>query len=539
MKDGKITSVNSISEMRTLAQLRDRDAEVRSFQREYGVFGDVEKRTFAFNLTEMRESGTLNSGVNDGTFQIKGTAAVFGKPSVEMRSQFGDFIEFIDPHAFDKVLRTNPPVILTWDHDSRYPLGSTENRTLELSVDGNGLQYWSRVAPTSYAADLKVLMEGGYLSQSSFLFRVAPGGDEWNVTEDTNGNDVVSRTIFEVGGLFDLCVCCAGAYPDTTSGIARTLAFSYGIDIGQLEPRKAIPYKETPKAADGTAWDAGTETKGATADDLMAMCAWYDPTKKDADGNLTAGAFKLPHHNNASSYPVVWAGVKAAMSRLNQSNTQIPDSDRQGVYNHLKKHYAQFEQTAPELRSRVDIEAESRRVTDELRALGDVIWTQEEGVEELEDCVECLLNAENYYCPFSVIDVSTQLNKVLVCDWSDYTYWVVPFELGVDDMPVISDQSEWQQVETAWVTTNEGYEANMQSAKQRRESRMSDENNEAPAEGVETPEEVVTPEVEEVVTPETDEETPTVDEPEVRTPDASKVRLLAEARARLARSKTV
>src|SRR5581483_4878161 len=94
--------------------------------------------------------------------------------------------------------------------------------TLELSVNQHGLRYYADVAPTSYARDLRVLMEDGIIEQSSFLFNIAPGGEEWAVDGDR-----VTRTVTQVGELFDVCVCAAGAYPATDSGLARKLLLDY------------------------------------------------------------------------------------------------------------------------------------------------------------------------------------------------------------------------------------------------------------------------------------------------------------------------
>lgn len=497
-----------IDELRSFIAARDRAAQLRSLEHAYGVFGDVEKRTFRTSA-ELRVAGTTTTGTNDGTIQVIGHAAVFGQPSVEMMSPFGMFTEYIDSRAFNDVLKRGSDVILTWDHDTRYVLGRTVNRTLELSVDGEGLRYWSRVAPTSYAEDLKILMEGGYLDQSSFMFRIAPGGEEWEIVEDDAGNEFVKRTVYQISDLYDVCVTVSGAYPTTDSGLLRTSAMAYAISRGYAEERKAIPFKETPKADKDMAWDGGAQVKEATPDDLMAMCAWYDPEKKDSDGNLVKGAFKLPHHEAEGEHAVVWKGVAAAMARLNQSNTAIPDADRKGVYNHLKKHYAQFDEAAPDLRSRAEIMAESRAETEvlsEARVAGAVEWGPEEGINDLVCDLECQL-------PFGmgVWDVSVNLNKAIIVDWDEWVYFSAPFTMENEE-PVLSSMDQWIEIETAWVSVSEGFEANIAAAKTRRETRMSD------TPPVETPVEEVEDAVEEV------EETPT------RTKDQA----LAEARAMIA-----
>lgn len=488
----------------------------------FGVFGELERRSFTHTVGEMRNSGTPETGTNDGTFQVIGHAAVFGKPSVEMMSPLGVFTEYINARAFDPVLARLPDVLLTIDHDPGKTLARTTAKTLDLSIDGEGLRYWARCTPTTYANDLRLNMQAGNVTQASFLFRIAPGGEEWEIIEDEEGRERVVRTIYEVGELFDVCITASGAYPDTDSGLMRTLAFDYAFERGLIEARKAIPFKETPKADIGETWDAGAQTKGASTDDLMAMCAWYDPTKKDADGNLLASAFKLPHHTR-DGHKVVYKGVTAAMSRLNQSGTQIPDGDRKAVHTHLAKHYKQFDKEAPELRTIADIQAESRRVTDELRALGDVVWGPEEGTNDVYCDLECALNDDGIdygpgYCYFSVVDVAVTMDKAIVCEWPDYRYWLVPFTM-IDKDPQPAEMDQWVEIDTAWVTTAEGYEAKMRSATDRREARMAD---------TETP--AAAP------TEESATEAASVEETEeVR--DAAKTRLLAEARARINRFK--
>jgi len=103
-----------------------------------------------------------------------------------------------------------------------------------------------------------------------------------------------------------------------------------------------IPFHSYPKASDGTAWDGPGEVSKAEVSDLKKMCTWYDSGNPDVKSS-----YKLPHHK-ADGYATVWNGVKAAMSRLYQSNTKIPDSDRKACYNHLARHYKEFSKEPPE-----------------------------------------------------------------------------------------------------------------------------------------------------------------------------------------------
>jgi len=107
-----------------------------------------------------------------------------------------------------------------------------------------------------------------------------------------------------------------------------------------------IPYKKHPLAPEGTAWDAGKEIKQATVDDLKEMCAWYDSTKPDIKSS-----YKLPHHL-VRNYVTVWRGVAASMAALfgARGGVNVPAGDRKGIYNHLAKHYQEFNKTVSELK---------------------------------------------------------------------------------------------------------------------------------------------------------------------------------------------
>lgn len=186
------------------------------FERRYGRFGDRERREFALLEPEVRDSGA-----GTGEFTIVGHAAVFRMWSLDL----GFFRERLLPGAFDDVLSRNPDVWHLWDHDTRLVLSRTRNKSLELSIDPRGLRMWSRVAPTSYAADLRLLMERGDIDQSSFAFTVA--ADEWRIISDDDGEERIERDIVQVGELYDVTTTAIGAYPQTDSQVAGARVAAY------------------------------------------------------------------------------------------------------------------------------------------------------------------------------------------------------------------------------------------------------------------------------------------------------------------------
>lgn len=199
------------------------------FERRYGIFGGREQRHLPFMVAEVRDSGAGN-----GQYTVVGHAAVTNMWSLDL----GFFREQIAPGAFDNVLARNPDVFHVWDHDTRYVLSRTRNKTLELSIDDRGLRMWSRVAPTTYAADLRVLMERGDIDQSSFAFTVA--SDEWLIETDADGGETISRTIIEIEDLYDVTTTAMGAYPQTDSSVARGIVSDYMNGVGRHPGGAAI-----------------------------------------------------------------------------------------------------------------------------------------------------------------------------------------------------------------------------------------------------------------------------------------------------------
>jgi HK97 family phage prohead protease len=108
-----------------------------------------------------------------------------------------------------------------------------------------------------------------------------------------------------------------------------------------------IPFKDTGRAPENSPWDAGAEVKQADVEGLRIMCAWYNSAAPDAKGS-----YKLPHHRAAGGHACVWRAVAAAMAALlgARGGVAIPAADKRGVYNHLAKHYKQFDKEPPEFR---------------------------------------------------------------------------------------------------------------------------------------------------------------------------------------------
>lgn len=198
---------------------------------------------------EWRDSG------NGSDYTLTGHAAVFERWSEEMWTRSGTFRERIARGAFVEPLSRDPDVRLLFNHDENLPLARTRSRTLELSEDETGLRVWARVAPTSYAQDLRLAMQRGDVDQMSFAFTVAE--DEWHEDHDS---EEIERTIIRVADLFDVSVVTFPAYPDTDATMRELRAAA---QAGKITIPFLVAQAERDPAGDDRSAPAERDPVGA------------------------------------------------------------------------------------------------------------------------------------------------------------------------------------------------------------------------------------------------------------------------------------
>jgi HK97 family phage prohead protease len=171
--------------------------------------------------------------------RIYGYAAVFNTLSEDL----GGFREMILPGAFDG--RADDDVRALFNHDDRYVLGRTAAGTLQLNIDEKGLQYDAVLPATQTIRDLLVEpMRRGDITQSSFQFTVAGGGDTF--TEDDDGR--WQRSIVKVSRLYDVSPVTFPAYPEASSGVRNLLEHRKA--LGQIAPEGPPTADPDPELAE-------------------------------------------------------------------------------------------------------------------------------------------------------------------------------------------------------------------------------------------------------------------------------------------------
>lgn len=143
--------------------------------------------------------------------------------------------------------------------------------------------------------------------------------------------------------------------------VAEDSTDSDDTDEAEVVNKRAVPYSATPTTEEGAEWNASAAkrrvrdwTGGPDKDNVnwskyRRAFAWYDSENVE-----DYGSYKLPHHDvSGGELKTVWRGVAAAMAALlgARGGVDIPDGDRKAVYNHLKKHYAQYDKPVPDFRA--------------------------------------------------------------------------------------------------------------------------------------------------------------------------------------------
>jgi HK97 family phage prohead protease len=260
-----------------------------------------------------------------GAGEITGHAAIFGNVDLQ-----GDLIV---KGAFKRTLQN-------WAKaKSRIPLvdghlaGDTDRllgSVLEAKEDSDGLWFRAAFSAAQRAQDARTKAVEGHLSGVSIGWLPVPGGIDFSETAEG-----VVRVLKEIR-LLEISLTPIPANPEAVLTSAKT----------------AIGRHKTGTSSGS--WD-GAANKARLPEEaapLRAANAWRDP-----DGDpATKAAYKFIHHEVSSDGKVGDAnltGCSAGIAVLNggRGGANIPDADRQGVYNHLAGHLRDGDREPPELKA--------------------------------------------------------------------------------------------------------------------------------------------------------------------------------------------
>lgn len=151
-----------------------------------------------------REEGAEQS------FIVEGYATTFGDTYELFRD--GKYIvrEKVDKDAFANTDMSD--VVFQIDHEGRV-FARTRNESLVLEVDDHGLLTRTNLGLTESSRSVYEDINAGLYDRMSFAFTVT--GEEYEEEEQENGDVILTRTITEVGKLYDVSAVSFPANPYT------------------------------------------------------------------------------------------------------------------------------------------------------------------------------------------------------------------------------------------------------------------------------------------------------------------------------------
>ena len=259
--------------------------------------------------------------------------------------------------------KLNP--IYTYNHDFWAPIGTV----LEVALQDGKPWYKAQVGAANLGSvDPDQLLQAiaeGTIRTSSF------GYNELQVIEPTGPDQPRIIEDFEQLDTAAVSVPCNAYATVEMSKLLGLPAYA----------KAATPFANLPTADEEETWSwnarAGTEILGDDEDWAKYKRAhfWFDP-----EASETRAGYKLPFALMFDgTMKAVWRGCAAAMGALmgGRGGVDIPDGDRQGVYNHIARYYKKFEKETPEFRGAPLAEALAKGERPEF---GDVTWKAEENV---------------------------------------------------------------------------------------------------------------------------------------------------------------
>ncbi len=163
---------------------------------------------------------------------LSGIAHAFGQQTLVGNR----YVEFARG-AFDKAL-AGSDVRAFFNHDTNLLLGRQSSGTLTVSAEADGLHYAIDLPATSYAADLKVLVDRKDLTEMSF--GIMPGKVSFSKAPD--GRQVQTHT--EVAELFDISPVALPAFGGTSAQL-HSQRFEVESPRSQITKARARVAKES------------------------------------------------------------------------------------------------------------------------------------------------------------------------------------------------------------------------------------------------------------------------------------------------------
>src|SRR3989304_2708388 len=254
-----------------------------------------------------------------------------------------------------KNFKKNPAFL--WGHnfrEERPPIG----KVLKVWLDGEGKKTRLMFKPKfdledPFAAEIYRKYKDGFLNSFSVGY----------IPLEIDGNQHLKMELLEISAV----AVPANADANVRRGLEefkiKTITWEgiykclYGCN---LESKDIIPFSGFPIAEESRAWNGGTaegRIRNWAGGPELEKIDWLKYRKGftwfDSRDEKNLRSYKLLHHDIENEELVtVWTGIRTAMAILlgARGGIDIPESDRKGIYNHLLRHYEQFEKEVPEFK---------------------------------------------------------------------------------------------------------------------------------------------------------------------------------------------
>ena len=184
-----------------------KNVKIKQYEKRYA---DEEIKTQEENRdTEENTENTENTEPKDNV--IVGYALKFNSETTLFSDKNGEVREIILKESLDNVDLSN--VVLLFDHEN-LPLAHTKNGTLKLEIDDVGLRFEAHLNDTARQEEVYNLVKKGYITKTSFGFKVDEDGDEWVDTKVDN-RYITTRVIKKFKRILDVSLVSIPAYEET------------------------------------------------------------------------------------------------------------------------------------------------------------------------------------------------------------------------------------------------------------------------------------------------------------------------------------
>lgn len=248
--------------------------------------------------------------------------------------------DIIEPFAFDESIYMNLPIPALVGHDPNQVVGKViDARPVDF---GNGTsKLWTRIQfnlDTQAGRDAFSNVKGGFVREWSVGFNIPQGAVEMVREAGKMVRRIKNLDWVEVSSVL------RGASPGTATIAAKAASAAR---------KEALPPHETP--TDDSPWDGPSAEARLPLGDGMAYEDAFAYVEDGADPDLKT-SYRFIHHEVSGNGNVGAANVRACITGIAVLNgarggTTIPDSDIQGVYEHLASHLRDAGMEPPELRS--------------------------------------------------------------------------------------------------------------------------------------------------------------------------------------------